>query len=281
MAKSFVYRILCGFFLGISILAPGFSGSIVAITMGIYEDLIRIFSNPFKDFKKNVIFALPLAIGMMVSAVLFVLLFRYLFEHYLKVTYFLFVGLIAGNLPFITRTIRTHGFRAHDGLGVAAAFAAALVLGMSPDAAALQENAVTASIYELAAGGFVVGAVGFIPGMSVTTILISMGVYGQLILMAETSLGLDFVFVAPLVVFFAAAGLGLMLTSKGIKFLFEKFPGFANSAVLGFIAGSLTAIFLQALQMPDVNFSWGAGAAALTVGLLCSIWFVNAVSAKR
>ena len=63
MVFKFLYRILCGFFLGVSVVAPGFSGSIIAITMGIYQDLLRIISNPFKQFKKNVKYCIPLGIG--------------------------------------------------------------------------------------------------------------------------------------------------------------------------------------------------------------------------
>ena len=59
MSKSgvtgFFYRMLCGAFLGISIIAPGISGSIMAVMMGIYDELIGIISNPFKNLKKNII----------------------------------------------------------------------------------------------------------------------------------------------------------------------------------------------------------------------------------
>ena len=51
--KSFLYRVLCGFCLGISVFAPGISGSIMAIIMGIYDKLLDIASNPLKNFKKN------------------------------------------------------------------------------------------------------------------------------------------------------------------------------------------------------------------------------------
>ena len=61
--NNFFYRMLCGAFLGISVIAPGISGSIMAVMMGIYDDLINIISNPFKNFKKNFFFILPMGIG--------------------------------------------------------------------------------------------------------------------------------------------------------------------------------------------------------------------------
>src|SRR5215510_11894359 len=93
--KKILYRIFCGFFLGLSVFAPGFSGSVIAIIMGIYQDLVRIASNPFKRLKENILFCIPLAIGAALSAVLFVILFSFLFDRYEKATYLLFVGLIA------------------------------------------------------------------------------------------------------------------------------------------------------------------------------------------
>jgi len=130
MVTKFFYRIFCGFVLGISVFAPGFSGSIVAIAMGIYQDLLRIVSNPFKPLKENIRFCFPLAIGAAISAVLFLLTFEYLFETYEKATYLLFVGLVTGNLPTIFREVKRLGFKKHYLIGGTCAFAAALALGI-------------------------------------------------------------------------------------------------------------------------------------------------------
>lgn len=99
--KNFLYRILCGFCLGISVFAPGISGSVMAIILGIYNKIIDITSNPLKNLKNNIKFLFPMGIGAAISLVLFILVFSYLFETYEKATYFLFIGLIAGNLPMI------------------------------------------------------------------------------------------------------------------------------------------------------------------------------------
>ena len=37
---------LCGVLLGISVIAPGISGSIMAVVMGIYDDLIGDYLKP-------------------------------------------------------------------------------------------------------------------------------------------------------------------------------------------------------------------------------------------
>lgn len=85
---------LCGAFLGISIIAPGVSGSIMAVMLGIYDDLIGIISNPFRNLKRNFIYLLPMVIGAGAGAVLLLQALEVLFTNYPTPAYLLFIGLI-------------------------------------------------------------------------------------------------------------------------------------------------------------------------------------------
>ena len=276
MIRNFLYRILCGFFLGVSVFAPGFSGSLVAITMGIYQDLLRIISNPFKSLKQNIKFCFPLAIGAAISAVLFLLTFRYLFDTYEKATYLLFVGLITGNLPVIYAEVKKCGFQKRYLIGGAGAFAAAfafgvLAIGLEPAAGA---QAMSASWLVLALSGVAGGVTAIVPGMSVTIVLLIAGVYSQLIHAAELLLHMDFTYFIPFGFFCVCALAGLVSASRVIKLVFEKFPGFSNSTVFGFMSGSLIGILIQSLRIEDKNFNWLLGGAMLAAGLAISMFFV-------
>ena len=276
MIKRFLYRIVCGFFLGLSVFAPGFSGSLIAIMMGIYQDIVRIAANPFKQLRKNFRFCLPLFIGAAISGVLFVLAFKYLFETYEKATYLLFVGLIVGNMPVIFKEIKKCGVQKRYLLGGVGAFAMALVLvifALGIEQTAIVENN-TVNLLILTLGGLVGGMTALVPGMSVSMILIVMGVYRQIIFAAEALLHLDFTYLLPLGVFVVCAVVGLVFASKGIKFIFKRFPGFANSMVFGFMSGALIGILIQSLQMNDTNFSWLLGGIMLAAGLGVSMLFV-------
>jgi putative membrane protein len=272
--KRFFYRVLCGFFLGLSVFAPGFSGSVIAIIMGIYQDMLRIVSNPFKRLKQNILFCIPLGIGAVLSAVLFVLAFKFLFDSYEKATYFLFIGLITGNIPEILRQIRRCGFQKRYLFGGAGAFAAALTLGLLSTGVGQAATGITSGLPRFALSGLAGGLTALVPGMSVSMILILMRVYGQLITAAETLMHLDFSPLPAVAVFGACAVLGLVLASRGIRFLFKKYPGFANSTVLGFMGGSLLGLLVQSVRMPDPRFHWWLGGAMLTVGLATSMLFV-------
>ncbi len=263
--KSFLYRILCGFCLGISVFAPGISGSIMAIIMGIYDKLIDIASSPFKNFKKNFKFLLPLGIGAVISLILFILVFSYLFETYEKAVFMLFIGLIAGNLPMVYREARKSKFRWYFPVGAVLAAAFAFVIGiMSEGVGGAQTGSENINLLYLALSGALAGFSSIVPGMSVSMILIVMGVYDFLI---EAAKSIDVTVIAVVGVSFV---LSLVLSSKLIKFIFSRFGGMAHFAVMGFLIGSVGGIFYT---LPK-NGSNLAGIIMLVIGLAISLLFV-------
>lgn len=263
--KSFLYRILCGFCLGISIFAPGISGSIMAIIMGIYDKLIDITSNPFKNFKNNFKFLLPLGIGALISLVLFILVFSFLFETYEKAVFMLFVGLIAGNLPMVYKEARKSKFKWYYVLGATAAVAIAFVIGiMSESAHETQITAENTNLMYIALSGALAGFASLVPGMSVSMILIVMGVYDYLIASAKS---FDLVTISVVGVAFV---LSMIVSSRFIKFIFSKFSGMAHFMVMGFLIGSIGGI-LFTLPKDGSNL---AGIIMLVIGLAISLLFV-------
>jgi len=273
---TFLYRVLCGFFLGLSVFAPGLSGSVIAIIMGVYKRIVDIAANPFKDLKRTIVFCIPLVIGAVLSGVVFILLFDYLFNTYEKATYLLFIGLIAGNLPVIYYEIKEHGFKPVYLAGGAAAFVAALALILA--ATGISEGSgiegLTASLPRLASAGFAGGATALVPGMSVSMVLIVFGVYRELIFAAKQILDMNLSYLLPFALFALAAIVGLVLSSRGIKWVFEKIPGLAYTAVFGFMASSILGMVIQSIQLTDTDFNWLMGIIMLALGLGISMLFV-------
>lgn len=269
-AKSFSFRILCGFFLGISVIAPGVSGSIMAVMMGVYPKLISIISNPFKRFKENFFYLLPMGIGALLSLVLLVKVLAYSFERYPMQSQLLFMGLIAGSIIEVIHQTRRVKFKTHYILGIAATFAIALTMGLMEGSAA-SSGAVDPTFWYLCIVGFAAGITSIIPGMSVSLLLMLFGVYDYL-LQTATGLFSDFwhtVSVAmPVGVCFL---IGLVLFSNLVKLVFNRFPGFAYCMVLGFICGTLIAVFPSSL--PGSPVEWLACILLFIVGLSVSVGF--------
>ncbi|MEE0265253.1 MAG: DUF368 domain-containing protein [Acutalibacteraceae bacterium] len=263
--KGFLYRILCGFCLGISIFAPGISGSIMAIIMGIYDKLIEITSNPFKNFKNNLKFLFPMGIGAVISLVLFVLVFSYLFETYESVVYMLFVGLIAGNLPMIYKEANKNKFKWYYLIGAVVAVAIAFAVGvMSKGVSSAQTAGDSVNLAYIALSGAITGMASIVPGMSISMILIVMGVYDTLIAAAKS---LDIAVIGVVGIAFVVA---MVLFSRVIKFVFNRFNGVANYMVLGFLVGSIGGVVCT---LPAGSFSL-PGIIMLVIGLLVSLLFV-------
>ena len=274
--KNFFYRIFCGFFLGLSVFAPGVSGSVMAVMMGIYDQLLTVISNPFKNFKKNVIYLIPLGIGVVLSLVLFILAFEWLFDNYEKATYLLFLGLMAGNLPVVFKGANKEGFKGYFLIGIIIAFAIALAVGImryvTPES---QASAVTDPTFiYLAVCGLVAGVCSMMPGMSISMILITLGIYNYLLHTARAivpAFGRHELAVAGVV-----AGcfiIGMIGFSNVTKRIFDRYSGFANFMVFGFMCGSLASICIN-LPPSDEKFNWFVGALMLLIGLGISLLFV-------
>ena len=61
---SWLALFLKGAVMGIANVIPGVSGGTLAVIMGIYDKFISAISNIFKDFIKNLLFLLPIVLGM-------------------------------------------------------------------------------------------------------------------------------------------------------------------------------------------------------------------------
>lgn len=67
--KTWCKSAVLGFFIGLAVIVPGISGSVVAIIFKLYDAFIFAVSNLFKRFKQCFTFLLPIAMGMIIGLV--------------------------------------------------------------------------------------------------------------------------------------------------------------------------------------------------------------------
>ena len=101
-----IKNILKGAVIGLANIIPGVSGGTMAVSMGIYDKLIHCVTHIFSEFKKSMAFLLPIIIGAGLSLVGLSFVIAAAFEHFPMQTNFLFIGLIVGGLPMITREVK-------------------------------------------------------------------------------------------------------------------------------------------------------------------------------
>ncbi len=280
--KSFFYRMLCGAFLGISVIAPGISGSIMAVMMGIYDDLINIISNPFKGFKKNFLFLLPMGIGAVVSMLVLIKALDFLFANYTVPAYLLFMSLILGSIPSVIEEAKKEPVKKKYFIGTAIAFAFALTIGLLAkfDLAVAVDTSDALSLsmrIYLPICGCVAGMMSMLPGMSISMLLMMFSVYEPLLSLATSLMTFDALF-TPVwysqfltVVSVAVAFLvGMVLFSNVTKKVLNKYHSLGFLMVLGFMFGSIVSIFPG---LPKGLFNWILTAIAVATGVSISYLF--------
>lgn len=248
--KHFFFRILCGFFIGISVIAPGVSGSVMAVMMGIYDQLINIVSNPFKNFKRNCFYLVPMGIGAVLSIAIFVQILNILFENLPIPGYLLFIGLIIGSLPMVFKEANQNGFKAHYIFGIIGSLAVAVTIGILASSNAVSGNDMNVPFLSLC--GLIAGAGSMVPGMSISMILMMLGVYTPLLAVASGMVKSPSIEgITTLLPFVLCFAIGMVLFSRLTKFIFKKYHNFGYFMVFGFMIGSISFIINQLRELPQ------------------------------
>lgn len=234
--KGFAAVFLGGFIIGFGLIVPGISGGALALSMGLYQPIIEAAARPLSNWRGKLGLFAPLGIGAAVCILLCSRLLEYLFIQFALPIIYLFLGLAGGGLPQIFKRANFAGFRLSYLTGLVLSFgftlSAVRLCSLFGGGAALRSGAGGLIIQ-----GALVGAGLVIPGLSVSFLLISLGVY-ELLLAALARPELSVL--VPLAVGFFPA---VMLCSQSIARLLKVLPGYVLYAAVGFALGSFYLVF--------------------------------------
>lgn len=281
---SFLCDILRGVAIGIAFIIPGFSGGSVAAILGIYEKLVGAIADIFKHFKSSFMTLLPILIGMFLGVAALILPIQWGLEHYPIPTVSLFVGLALGGLPSVTDKLKggkkpkwTHLLACMIPLVLAASLSFLPLAG-------------EVDLFHLNFGGYcllvLIGIVGsaalVVPGISGSMLLLIFGYYNPIVRLVTENL-LHGVNVGVSILVLACLAVGIVVGFFGIsvlmKFLLKKFPRGTYFAILGFIVGSIPAVYASTIrETGNLLFSslwyWVIAVIMLIVGFALSFAFV-------
>lgn len=173
---SFFKRFIAGIVIGIGAIIPGFSGGILAVSMGLYKPTIDAFAGFFKAPKKNFKFLLPLALGGALGFVIFLFLIDRLFASCRTYVIAVFVGLVLGSMPSLLRECNEKGFKKSYPIWSVIGFIIAgglITLGLVTNAGAPRE---ITPLLAVISGAIIMSGV-LLPGISISFILLNLGVY--------------------------------------------------------------------------------------------------------
>ena len=174
-----IKSILKGMVIGIANIVPGVSGGTMMVAMGIYDKLLHCITHLFREFKKSVLFVLPIAIGMVIAIAGSSFGLTWLFDHFPLQTTLVFVGLILGGLPAIYGKVK--GQKIKVGHLIAGLLFFALVVGMAVLGETEETNTVLTldfvNMLKLLGVGVIASATMIIPGVSGSMVLMLLGYF--------------------------------------------------------------------------------------------------------
>lgn len=245
--KDSIILIIKGFFFGIANIIPGVSGGTLAMTLGVYEELIETISHFFHDWKKSIKFLFPFFFGAGLSILLMSKVISYCLTHFPLPTTLFFVGLILGGIPLIAKKVQGKKTNLSCKLLFLLTFGLIMVMTfLQPGNFEVSLKNPSLIMYGvLFLVGVIAAATMVIPGVSGSFVLMILGFYQPIVgiisdLTHLSHLGSNLAILLP---FGLGVVLGIVLVAKLIEWLFHKYEVPTYYAILGFVVASIVALF--------------------------------------
>lgn len=236
--KDKLVLILKGFIIGGTMLVPGVSGGSMAIILGIYGDLISSVSNFFYSKRKNFTFLFIFSIGAILGMLLFSKSILTLLHNYRVPVLYFFIGAVIGGIPTITKTCGLKRLNMSSIAYILTGVILVLSLTLIPEGLfnPTSIESFKGSLMLLAAGFFAAIAL-ILPGISVSFVLLVLGIYEEIIN------AIDQLNIPYLTIIFIGLVLGVITTTKILEKAMKTYKTATYLIILGFVLGSVLPIF--------------------------------------
>lgn len=277
-----------GMAMGTAVIVPGISAGTIALVFGAFKKIVGAVSGLFKKFWKSLLILLPFGIGAVIAVAGLYIPFKLALEHCLFAIVCLFAGFILGGIPGITDGVKGEK---PDKVNIAVMIVGFLVAaGIGISSVAFNFSGSINSMFDdphwylyliVFAVGFI-GSTGLIvPGLSGSLILLVIGFYGPIFKLPGNivdgtnrwhSLGLLSTFAVGVIV-------GFIVFSKLMDHLLSKHKKSTYYTIIGFVCGSLIAIFVNSNMFDYLKNSawlldWILGPILFVVALVLSYLLV-------
>ena len=251
--KSVIKDGLIGMAIGTAAIIPGISGATIALIFGAFKKIVEAVSNLLsKNFWKNLLILLPFGIGAVLAVAGLIYPFQLAFEYCMFAIVCLFASFIIGSFPSLFDNVRGKKVTKINIVVLIIGFIIATMIGVFSILFKLdqQVEALFAEtpvyLYFILLGLGIISASGLtVPGFSASMFLLVVGFYKpilNLVNFAEIASNPGR-FIGLIGCFAIGVVIGFFLISYLMNYLLEKHEQSTHYAVIGFVAGSLVAIF--------------------------------------
>ena len=176
---SWISKMIKGIVIALGFILPGISGGVLAAILGIYERMIRFLAHPFKQLKEDVLYFLPVAIGMLLGIGLFSYPIEYLLEHYQVYVLWSFAGAIIGTVPSLVKEANRDSER--DKIDLIWFWTTFIVSGIALYGLNFVVGSLSASFLTFILAGSLLALGILVPGLSPSNLLLILGLYAPML----------------------------------------------------------------------------------------------------
>lgn len=233
--KNNIITLLKGLWIGGTMTVPGVSGGTMAMVLGLYDKIIHAVASFRKDMRNNIHFLLWFGLGGAIGFFLFAaLLLKPLTDAFPTQTQFFFIGAVAGGAPTI---LQNSGAKKISVKNVSFTLLGAifvLLIALIPSGLFSPGETLTfADVLLQFVGGLLISIAFVLPGISVSQMLLMLGLYNGLLTAISSFNLLPYI---PLAIGVLA---GTVCVAKTMEYMFEKHHTATHMVVFGFLIGSV------------------------------------------
>ena len=215
-----------GIIIGLGKVIPGVSGSLLAIRLNVYEDIISSINNIFNNFKDNVFYLFKVGLGILISIVFGSNIIMYCLNNYHTITMTIFLLLILSGVPMIIKQANNYYI----------AFITFIVYMLILFVPKLE------IFHNYFFIGFIEAFTTIVPGISGTALFMSLGLYEDYLSMFSNIYLFEF---NKLIPFSLGLLIGALIIVRFINYCFRKYRDKTYSAILGLLIGSIVLMIIK------------------------------------
>lgn len=259
---NFVILIFKGFLIGIGKIIPGVSGSLIAITLGVYDRLLEIIGKFYKNIKENIKFTLPLGLGILLAITSMSKVLSFLLNNYYVITMLFFIGLIMGGIPCIINKKSKQSKTNILCTIISFLFVVSIYFIKIDDTSSIKDY----PFYVMFLIGVLDAATMIIPGISGTAIMMILGCYSTVLNMFSNLFLIDNL--NNLIPFLMGILIGIISISRVISYFLKKYSAQTNYCILGFTMSSVILLMFEVIKAYTNFYSIFIGLFLMIIGFL-------------
>ena len=286
--KTVIKDGLVGMGIGCAIIIPGISGGTIALITGSFKKIVNAVDQLLtKYFIKNLLILLPFGIGAVLAIAGLYFPIKLSFAHCLLAITCLFAAFMIGSVPSVYRPIKGKKLTASNWIGLIAGFLVVIAIGITSILINLDKEVETMFadnkfyLYPICLAVGMISSMGLIvPGFSGSMLLMVLGFYDTILQLVSDIKDQPGLSLLRLATFAVGVAIGFIVFSKLMKWLFEKHETTTHCMVLGFLVGSIIAIFLNSEAFKYYGYYSGVTSINILDYILSPIFFIIGLAAS-